>query len=190
MKKLTFILFLFSITVSAQEAKENAIASKKNELRFDLLSLVLDNKYSLSYERFIGKDFSIGINGNVSNSKKINEDFDEGYRNNVPKFEINPYVRYNLSKSKSRYYFIELFTSYNSGDYKEIIRLEENNVGYYTTQKKKYTDYGIGGSVGYKMYFGESWGLEMLVGYGKNLSNTKISPDNISRVGINLGYRF
>lgn len=54
----------------------------------------------------------------------------------------------------------------------------------------KYTDVALGGSVGYKMYFNESIAMEVLVGYGYNLTNTEKSPDKISRVGINIGYRF
>ena len=97
------------------------------------------------------------FNVNFSNSSKLNDDFDNGYRNNLPKFEFNPYLRYALSKSKSRYYFAEVFGSYNGGDFKEIIRLvDEDNNGYYTTQKSNYTDFGLGGSLGYKMYFHDS----------------------------------
>ena len=176
----------------AIQAQENTVlASKKNELRVDVLSAIIYTKASLSYERFFGKDFSTGFNVNFSNSNKLNDDFDNGYRNNVPKFEFNPYLRYALSKSKSRYYFAELFGSYNGGDFKEIIRLvDENNNGYYTTKKSKYTDFGLGASLGYKMYFHNSIALEFIVGFGQNLTNRDKSPDVISRVGLNLGYRF
>jgi hypothetical protein len=96
-----------------------------------------------------------------------------------------------LSKSKSRYYFAEIFGSYNGGDYKEIIRIGDMAMpDYYTTQKSKYTDIGLGGSLGYKMYFHESIALEFIVGFGSNLTNRDKSPDVISRVGLNLGYRF
>lgn len=190
MKNLLLLFLLFSLSMQAQDS-EKAIAAKKNEFRFDVLSLITTSKISVSYERFVGNDFSVGFNTNFSNSNKLNNDFDNGYRNNVPKFEFNPYVRLALSKSKSRYYFAEIFGSYNGGDFKEIIRLvDENNIGYYTTLKSKYTDFGLGGSLGYKMYFNQKIALEFIVGFGKNLTNTKKSPDVISRVGLNLGYRF
>ncbi|TBX68381.1 DUF3575 domain-containing protein [Flavobacterium silvisoli] len=189
MKKLFSLVLLFSLLSQAQQ--NSVIAGKKNEFRADVLSAVVYSKASLSYERFFDGDFSTGFNINFSNSSKLNDDFDNGYRNNLPKFEFNPYVRYALSKSKSRYYFAELFGSYNGGDYKEIIRLEdENGIGYYTTQKTKYTDFALGGSLGYKMYFKDSIALEFLVGFGSNLTNKAKSPDVISRVGLNLGYRF
>jgi hypothetical protein len=189
MKKL-FCLFLL-LPLASQAQENTVLANKKNEFRVDVLSAIVYQKASLSYERFFGKDFSTGFNVNFSNSNKLNEDFDNGYRNNVPKFEFNPYLRYALSKSKSRYYFAEVFGSYNGGDYKEIILLtDDNNINYYTTKKSKYTDFGLGGSLGYKMYFKDSIALEFIVGFGSNLTNKKKSPDVISRVGLNLGYRF
>ena len=189
MKKLFCLIFLFSLASHAQE--NSVLAGKKNEFRVDVLSALIYTKGSLSYERFFGKDFSTGFNVNFSNSGKLNDDFDNGYRNNVPKFEFNPYLRYALSKSKSRYYFAEVFGSYNGGDYKEIIRIGDMAMpDYYTIKKSKYTDFGLGASLGYKMYFKDSIALEFIVGFGQNLTNQEKSPDVISRVGLNLGYRF
>lgn len=191
MKKLFSLFLLFSLASQAQENNVNTVlAGKKNEVRVDVLSAIVYQKASLSYERFFG-DWSTGFNVNFSNSNKLNDDFDNGYRNNVPKFEVNPYVRYALSKSKSRYYFAEVFGSYNGGDYKEIIRVGGMAMpDYYTTKKSTYTDFGLGGSLGYKMYFKDSIALEFIVGFGSNLTNRDKSPDVISRVGLNLGYRF
>ncbi len=189
MKKLFCLFLLFPLVSQAQE--NTVLANKKNEFRVDVLAAIVYTKASLSYERFFGKDFSTGFNVNYSNSQKLNNDFDNGYRNNVPKFEFNPYLRYALSKSKSRYYFAEVFGSYNGGDYKEIVRLTDaDNIDYYTTKKSKYTDFGLGGSLGYKMYIKNSFAIEFIVGFGSNLINRDKSPDVISRVGLNLGYRF
>jgi hypothetical protein len=188
MKKIIFLLLIVPVTVFGQEKK---FEDKKNEVRFDLLSVLTSGKFGLSYERFLGKDFSVGLNVNFSNSSKTKEDFDNSSRNNLPKYEFNPYVRYALSKSKKRYYFAEVFASTNGGDYKEIVRLTDTNGNdYYNTQKSKYTDYALGGGLGYKMYFKDAWLVEFLVGFGCNLTNKEKSPDVISRVGLNVGYRF
>ena len=162
----------------ASQAQESTVLdNKKNEFRLDILTAIVYTKASFSYERFLGKDFSTGFNVNYSNSGKLNDDFDNGYRNNVPKFEFNPYLRYALSESKSRYYFAEVFGSYNGGDYKEIVRIfGMATPDYYTTKKSKYTDFGLGGSLGYKMYFKDSIALEFIVGFGSNLSNLEKSP--------------
>jgi hypothetical protein len=192
MKKLLCLFFLLPMALQAQDSDGNMIlANKKNEFRVDVLSAIVYTKASLSYERFFGKDWSTGINVNFSNSNKLNEDFDNGYRNNVPKYEFNPYLRYALSKSRARYYFAEVFGSYNGGDYKEIVRITDMAMpDYYITKKSKYTDFALGGSLGYKMYFKDSIALEFIVGFGSNLTNREKSPDVISRVGLNLGYRF
>lgn len=189
MKKLLCLFLLFSLASQAQET--SPLDNKKNEFRVDILSALVWQKASLSYERFFKGNFSTGFNVNFSDSNKLNDDFDNGYRNNVPKFEFNPYVRYKLSKGSSSFYFAEVFGSYNSGDYKEITRfVDETGNGYYTTKKSKYTDFGLGGSLGYKMYIKDSFAIEFLAGFGSNLFNREKSPDVISRVGFNLGYRF
>lgn len=188
MKKTITLFLLGTLFVAAQETK---LSTKKNEFRVDVLSAIAYGKIGLSYEHYLGKDFSVGFNVNFSNSSKIEDEFNDGFRNNLPKYEFNPYLRYALSKSKSRFYFAEIFGSTNGGDYKEIIRTTDSNGnGYYTIAKSKYSDFGLGGSLGYKMYFKEAWALEFLVGFGSNLTNRDKSPDVISRVGINLGYRF
>ncbi len=182
-------MLLFSFYLQAQE--KGILVSKKNEFRVDILSAVLSSKASISYEHFLENDFSFGLTLNYSNNQKLNEDFDYGYRNNLPKYEIIPYLRYALSKSKSRYYFAEAFASYNGGDFKEIVLLtDSNNIGYYNTQKSNYSDIALGGSLGYKMYFHDSIAVELLVGFGYNLTNRVKSPEILSRVGLNIGYRF
>lgn len=189
MKKLLSLLLLFSMASQAQET--SPLDNKKNEFRVDLLSALVWQKASLSYERFFGGNFSTGFNVNFSDSNRLNEDFDNGYRNNVPKFEFNPYVRYQLSKGKKSFYFAEVFGSYNSGDFKEIVRMTDGSGnGYYTTEKSKYSDFGLGGGLGYKMYIKDAFAIEFLAGFGSNLTNRDKSPDVISRVGFNLGYRF
>ena len=189
MKKIIVFFLLFSIVINAQD--KLTLSDKKNEFRVDLLSIVTTGKFGISYERFLKNDFSVGVNAIFLNSKNTQSKFDAGFRNNLPTYEINPYFRYALSKSKKSYYFAEVFASANGGDFKEVIRLvDANNIGFYEVKKSKYSDFGLGGSLGYKMYFKEKISLEFIVGYGFNLFNTDKSPDRISRVGINLGYRF
>ena len=188
MKKIVFLLLLVPITIIAQE---NRSIIKKNEVRFDVLSVVTSGKFGLTYERFLGSDFSVGINANFSNSSKTKTDFDGNSRNNLPKYEFNPFVRYSLSKSKKRFYFAEVFASANGGDFKEIALMTDTSGNdYYTTSVSKYSDFGLGGALGYKMYIKEVWAIEFLVGFGSNLSNREKSPDVISRVGLSFGYRF
>ncbi len=192
MKKIFVLLFFIPLGIIAQETViDSEFEKKKNEVRFDVLSVVTYGKFGLSYERFLGNDFSAGFHINFSNSSKTKSDFNESSRNNLPKYEFNPYFRYALSKSKKRYYFAEVFASTNGGDFKEIVKATDaNGNDFYETQVTKYNDFGLGGGLGYKMYIKDAWAVEFLVGFGSNLSNREKSPDVISIVGLNFGYRF
>ncbi len=192
MKKILIFAFLYFNFSNAQDTlPKSKLLHRKNEVRVDVLSLIKDSKLNLTYERFLGKKVSVGISGNSNNSNKINEDFDSGNRNTIPKYEVIPFVRYNFTTSANRYYFIELFAAANGGDFREtILLIDELNNNYYQIQKSQYSDFAIGGSLGYKFYLKERIGVELLVGFGKNLIDTDKSPDILSRVGLSLGYRF
>lgn len=192
MKKLLFCL-LFSGMAFAQDAENNSegvVASKKNEVRIDALSLIAFGKANISYERFGSSKWSYGITGSFAFGDKFEEDFDEGYRSTLPKYEVVPYIRYKMSNSDAHYYFIEGFISANGGDFREIIRVDDGTNGFYKISKEDYFSVAPGASVGYKVYFAQSVALEFLVGAGFNVLDSDKSPDVVSRIGLNLGYRF
>lgn len=193
MKKslLLFLLFFGTVLSNAQETTSgSSILSRKNELRVDVLGLAT-SRVNLTYERFLNKNFSIGLSGIFSGNKKNKDDFDSGNVGSFTKTEIIPFVRYNLSQGARSFYFAEVFTDVNSGDYREILLLTDaNNNHYYAISKSRYTDLGVGASVGYKYYIKDRFGIEFLVGGGWNLFNKDKSPDILSRVGLSLSYRF
>jgi hypothetical protein len=192
MKKFIFILLLGFQFMNAQDSiPTSKLAHRKNEVRVDLLSLIATSKLNLTYERFLNRSFSVGISGNYANSSKVNDDFDSGNRNTIPKYEVTPFVRYNLSKGYSSHYFAEVFVAANGGDFRETVRrTNPDNTAYYAIEKTKYSDVALGGGVGYKLYIKERVGIELLVGFGSNLFNKEKSPDVLSRVGLSVGYRF
>jgi hypothetical protein len=188
MKKTYWLFLIICVTSFAQET---TLDRKKNEFRVDFLNLLIAKKYSFSYEYFLKNDFSVGLSTVLSANSHLKEDFESGYRNNLTKLEINPYFRYALSKSKTRYYFVETFVSYNKGDFKEVVlQPETNGTSFYDFKITSYSDVAIGAGVGFKQYIKESFAIEVLISGGRNLIDTKKSQDYISRVGINLGYRF
>lgn len=192
MKKILFIaLFSMQLLQAQESADSTAMQDRKNEVRIDLLSLITATRFNLNYERFLNEDFSVGVSLGYSDSEKVNDDFDEGYRNNVPKYDVTPFIRYNLSKSQTSFYFAEAFVSANGGDFKETVRkINENGDGYYVNEKSTYSDFGAGAGLGYKLYIRQQFGIEFLVAFGTNLFNKDKSPDTLSRVGLSLGYRF
>ncbi len=199
MKKLILILLLGFQFMNAQESDskktqsdtKSTLSLKKNEVRIDVLSLIAFSRLNLTYERFVGSRFSVGLTGSYSDSKKINDDFDSGNRNTIPKYEVIPFVRYNLSQGAASYYFAEVFADANGGDFRETILLTDaNNNDYYAIKKSSYSDVALGAGVGYKFYIKDQFGVEFLVGFGANLLNKDKSPDIISRVGLGVSYRF
>ncbi|WP_313807371.1 hypothetical protein [Flavobacterium sp.] len=195
MKKL-FLLALFSVgTVSAQQQQDSTevvspIALKKNEVRFDVVSLITETKIHLSYERFLNKDFSVGLSAISAQSSKKKDDFESNFNRTLPEYQIIPYVRYSLSKSQVSYYYVEAFASANGGKFKTQERFVEGGNGYYQAVENTYFDIALGGAVGYKLYFSDKFAVDLFVGMGKNLLNTDESPELVPRVGGSFGYRF
>jgi hypothetical protein len=191
MKKFLLILLFCGPLLQAQtkdSIQPSKLLQRKNEVRVNLLSLIAFSKMNLTYERYFDK-LSVGVSGNYVDSKKVNEDFDEGNRDNNPKYEISPFVRYNFASGKS-YYFAEVFAAANGGDFRETKRIETGTSGYYKIVKSKYSDVALGAGAGYKFYIKDRLGIEFLVGFGWNMLEREKSPDVVSRVGLSVGYRF
>lgn len=192
MKKILFVLLLCFQFAQAQDTiQPSKLSQRKNEVRVNVLSLIAFSKMNLTYERYVGKKFSVGITGNYVNSNKVNEDFDEGNRDNNPKYEVTPFVRYNFSSGTKNSYFAEVFAAANGGDFRETKRLNDAfGNGYYSIVKSKYSDVALGAGAGYKFYIKDRLGIEFMVGFGWNMLEREKSPDALSRVGLSVGYRF
>src|SRR5690606_7778894 len=186
MKKLLFLAVFLSHFAYAQDSSDNnAMLESRNEVRVDLLSVALKTQFNIAYERFLDQDWSVGVYGGYADSEKLSDDFESGFRNNLPKYEINPFVRYNLSKGQRSFYFAEVFLSANGGEFKETVRkIDGGGNAYYVNEKSDYSDFGAGAGLGYKLYLKEKFAIEFNVGFGANLFNTEKSPDMLSRVGL------
>jgi hypothetical protein len=191
MKKLLLLFLLCFQFIQAQDSiPKSPLYNKKNEIRIDVLATAL-TRLNFTYERFLDKKYSIGISCVYSNNKKLRDDFEAGNINNFTKYEVIPFVRYNLSQGRSSFYFAEIFANVNGGDYREIVLLTDvANNNYYTVVESNFTDLAMGGAVGYKYYIKDQFGIEFLVGFGSNLFNKTKSLDIVSRVGLGVSYRF
>lgn len=191
MKQLILLLLLGSQWIHAQDTiPKSPLLNKRNEVRVDVLALTM-SRLNITYERFINKNFSVGLSGVYSDNKKNKEDFDEGNVNSFTKYEVIPFVRYNLSQGSRSFYFAEIFADANGGDFRDIVLLTDAaNNNYYAIQKSRYSDVGLGAAVGFKYYIKDQFGIEFLVGFGSNLFNKDKSPDVLSRVGLGVSYRF
>jgi hypothetical protein len=191
MKKLILLFLLGFQFIQAQDTiPKKELYLKRNEFRVDVLSTAF-SRFNLTYERFLNKNYSVGLSGVFSNNKKVQDDFNKGNINNFSKYEIIPFIRYNLSQGQRSFYFAEIFANLNGGDFREIVLLTDaSNTNYYAIQKSSYSDLGLGTAVGYKYYIKDQFGIEVLVGFGYNLFNKDKSPDILSRVGLGVSYRF
>ena len=192
MKKLLLLFLLSFQFMQAQDSiPKSTLYNKKNEIRVDVLATAL-TRLNITYERFLDKKYSIGISCIYSNNNKLRDDFDAGNINNFTKYEIIPFVRYNLSQGQRSFYFAEIFADINGGDFREIVLLTDaaNNNYYYAVEKSNFTDVAMGAAVGYKYYIRDQFGIEFLVGFGSNLFNKTKSLDIVSRVGLGVSYRF
>ncbi|KGO89972.1 hypothetical protein [Flavobacterium suncheonense] len=194
MKKLALVAVFFFQFAHAQQQDSTEVVSpislKKNEVRLDVVSLITKMRIHASYERFLNKDFSVGLSASISESNKEKKDFDENFDRTLPQYEVIPYLRYSLSKSQVSYYYVEAFASANGGKYKTKERFVEGGNGYYQAVENTYFDVALGGAVGYKLYFKDKFAVDLFVGMGKNLFNTDKSPEIVQRVGASFGYRF
>ena len=197
MKKISLIFLVFiSLSTYAQSTENTStdtivspILAKKNEIKLDVLNLTAFGKLGISYERFLNQDFSIGITGMVFNKKSKNDDFLIDDTRTKIDYQVIPYVRYALSKSATNLYYLEGFINVNGGEYKELKTFNNGSADYVLITRNDYNDVALGGAVGYKLYFKESFVLDLTVGLGKNLFQEN-SPSTVARLGINLGYRF
>ncbi len=191
MKKLLLLFLLSFQFMQAQDSiPKSTLYNKKNEIRVDVLATAL-TRLNITYERFLDKKYSIGISCIYSNNKKLRDDFDAGNINNFTKYEVIPFVRYNLSQGQRSFYFAEIFANINGGDFREIVLLTDaSDNNYYAVEKSNFTDVAMGAAVGYKYYIKNQFGIEFLVGFGSNLFNKTKSLDIVSRVGLGVSYRF
>ena len=197
MKKISLIFLVFISLSTYAQSTENTltdtivspILAKKNEIKLDVLNLTAFGKLGISYERFLNQDFSIGITGMVFNKKSKNDDFLTDDTRTKIDYQVIPYVRYALSKSATNLYYLEGFINVNGGEYKELKTFNNGTADYVLITRNDYNDVALGGAVGYKLYFKESFVLDLTVGLGKNLFQEN-SPSTVARLGINLGYRF
>lgn len=189
-KKLLLLLLLPVYLIQAQNhsvKKDTLILRNKNEIRLDIGKLLFSSRLKVSYERFLNKDFSYGISGMY---------FRENYSDNIfynsnfkKKFEIEPFVRYSISKNIQRFFYVESFSSISNGNYKEIKRLSDGEYAFYDRTESNFTNVAVGAAIGYKFYVKEHFCMDFNFGLSTFVYNKK-ETESLPKFGINLGYRF
>lgn len=188
MRKSLSILFLlvFNVVFSQQENSNLG----KHEIRTNVLSVVTEGKFQINYEYHFHSRMSLGIMGSFGSNDRIKEKFETGNHRTLESYQVSPFYRYALNDNPNRFYFAEVFATYNCGDHRYIDRVVlDNGIAEYKELKEEYSDVALGVAVGYKFYVWERMSVDFNVGVSKNLIDSN-SPSTVSRVGIQLGYRF
>lgn len=166
---------------------DTLILSNKNEIRLDIGKLLFSSSLKLAYERFLNKDFSTGVSVLYFGNNYGDNIFDN--YNLEKEFEIEPFVRYSLSKNVKRFFYVETFSSISTGTYKEIKRLSDGQYAFYDWTTSNFTNVAVGVGIGYKFYVKEHFCMDFNFGLSSFLFNKK-ETEPLPKLGINLGYRF
>lgn len=166
-KTITLILFALVFKISS---------AQRNEIKVDIFDVLALLALDVTYEHNLNPESSIGISALINFS-----DSDASFRYNE-EFVLTPYYRQVLFTRGNINYFGEFFGSINSGDI-DISDLEAGD-------DPTYTDFALGLSFGGKYVSVNGFVADLHIGIGRNLFNTKYSPDVIPRAGISIGKQF
>ena len=184
-KLLLSLLCLFTVFGQSQEI------SKKNEFRVNALRVVTDGNLEFTFERNLTPRMYAGVTSSFLINSSIKDDFNNiiDGKKHLTNLSITPYTRYSLVKNPKFFYYIEGFVSINKGEYKTLSEIKNQTITTYSSQIKSYFDFAPGIAFGEKINLKGGFTIDLNVGIGFNLINDN-SPSNITRFGINLGYRF
>ena len=189
-KYLLLFLLLYSHLFQAQNnsvKNDTIISNNKNEIRLDIGKLLFSSRLKVAYERFLNKDFSTGISAIYFGDNYGDNIFD--ISNAEKKFEIEPFVRYSISKNVQRFFYVETFSTIWTGDYKEIKRLSDGQYAFYDWTNSNFTNVAVGVGIGYKFYVKEHFCMDFNFGLSSLIYNQK-QTEPLPKFGINVGYRF
>jgi hypothetical protein len=189
-----FFLFTLLISFSVLAQESTAVATfdnaKPNELKLNL-ALTIAGIPEISYERILSDETSAGISMRFSADDQINE-----------KFSISPYFRFFFGKKQNASgFFLEGFGVFSSYKATELVynQYPTNNINFpfstsYTPVTEKYSNVGLGFSIGGKWVTKRGFIFEIFTGAARNLTNSSLNSfygtQITGRGGITAGYRF
>ena len=190
--KQILLYYIFSLNfIYSQEAAKIAVV-QKNEIRFNIAKFALNNIIELSYERFLNDKFSVGLSSVFLESKYDKENYKiSALTEYVNEYQLNPFIRYAYKTNKRDNLYFEAFSSINSGRFKSLERIENEDFAYYIIKQNEYFKFGLGASIGSKFYVFKRFVIDTNAGYAANITRKKDAiPAGVFRVGVNIGYKF
>ncbi len=168
-----YVLLLGGVLIAQKQEK----SFSKNEVKFNIPYAIWGAFPELSYERILQENLSLGVSLGISV-----EDKEKEYE--WMKFQFTPYARWFWSGSSSseRKFASRFFLEANAS----VFCRSENEAYIGADIYDDYWSGGVGLGVGWKWIMGNNWVSEVLLGMGKDFSNSKLYP----RLGFSIGKRF
>jgi hypothetical protein len=187
-KKILILFIVFkSLSIAAQSSLENFQPTGKNELRLDVGRLLTTSGVQLTYERFLNKDFSMGVNFLLFDTNQNIYFFFES--NNKRNYKVEPFVRFSISKNTKRFFYVEGYCSVIGSEGNDIKRFSDGVYGYYDREFSRAATVAIGAAIGYKFYVKKHFCMDFNIGFSSNVADAADVPA-LPKIGIATGYRF
>jgi len=194
MTRFLFVFLLFLIACeNCISQDEEPIPILKNQISINVPYLLVGSP-NLTYERTLGKYFSIGLSG--VGYGKVHKELNletQGF-DYTTTYEINPFGRWYMNGTRHKSHFLELFASINEGQEDgRIIRItNEQGYGVYTRGIEKTDNFGLGAGYGYRFLLADNkLVIEAQFALRTNFDFQFFFFDaGIVRTGIRVGYRF
>lgn len=203
MKKIAVLILIFSTcTIYSQESSEdqntplqveivknnsfeNADPYGKNEIRLNLLYLLVLKTFDFSYERVLNPNSSFGVSILFSGY-----DLEDSNSEQVGTFSITPYYRmYFLNRRDygSKGLFVEIFAALAQVE-KNIY--DDSYASFYSSPPtaETFQDVAIGVGLGKKWITRKGMNVEIFAGIGRYFINEELEA--MGRFGVSLGKRF
>ena len=177
MKKIVLFSCLFMSIISYAQVNTERESpefpqdiEKKHELKINALTLLVAKWIDVSYETLINQESSFGVAATLNTDTSYTD----------LKYSLTPYYRRYFSNKLARGFFLEGFGTLFSAK-------DTDFLGYGSQEFK--TGVAMGISVGGKFVSKSGFAAELLLGLGRNFSDSNYN-EAFGRVGISFGYRF
>jgi hypothetical protein len=181
--KYIYFLFFFGLSwnLHAQPTTQVENKSNKHEVKLDGFEAFVTPALELNYEYSLDQRQSLGGYIHFNFNQEVNQIYQEKF---LVGFLYRNYIYNRPCKTKNAGLFLEGVNQLALGDHHRFINLSDyENIG-------NWQNIGIGASIGYKWLSSYKLVVEVLIGGGFYIFNTKRSPDGFFRGGILMGYRF
>lgn len=160
---LALSISLFFIPNSLWSQSSPNKSQGRHEIKINALHILLES-IEVSYDYVLGEQSTVGLSLGVSTQENL------GYE-----YMLVPNYKLFFNEKKAAGFFIEA----NSALYSEKNRGEENTFGF-----------GLGIAIGGKFINKKGFIGELILGGGRNFSNTDLIGEAYPRFGISIGKRF